>query len=35
MPEGMLPLDEAGGSMRMLLFFDGPDEGAPRVVELS
>ena len=31
-PEALLPLDEANGTMRALLLFDGPDEGGGRTV---
>ncbi len=31
-PEALLPLDEANGTMRALLLFDGPDEGGARTV---
>jgi hypothetical protein len=32
-PEAMLPLAETNGTLKALLFFDGPDEGAPRTVQ--
>jgi hypothetical protein len=34
-PEALLPLDQKDGKLRVLLFFDGPDEGAPRPVEVD
>lgn len=34
-PEGLLPLDQQGGKLRVLVFFDGPDGGEPRAVELN
>jgi hypothetical protein len=34
-PEALLPLDRRGAKLRILLFFDGPDEGAPRAVEVD
>ena len=30
--EAFLPLDEEGGQLRLLVFFDGPKEGAPMVI---
>jgi hypothetical protein len=32
-PEALLPLDADTGRPRLLLLFDGPDEGAPRLVD--
>lgn len=34
-PEALLPLGEADGRLRLLVLFDGPDEGGPRVVEVD
>ena len=34
-PEGILPIDQRDGKLRVLLFFDGPDEGAPRPIEIA
>lgn len=31
-PEAILPLDEAGGTLRLLVLFDGAKEGAPRAI---
>lgn len=33
-PEALLPLSRAGNMLRALVLFDGPDEGAPRVVQI-
>lgn len=33
-PEALLPLDRTGERLRALVLFDGPKEGAPRVVEI-
>ena len=33
-PEALLPLDEKDGTLRALLLFDGPEEGAPRPVKI-
>ena len=34
-PEALLPLDKINGKLRLLLLFDGPDEGASRPVEIQ
>jgi hypothetical protein len=34
-PEGILPIDRKNGKLRVLLFFDGPDEGSPRLIEIA
>jgi Protein of unknown function (DUF3616) len=34
-PEGLVPLDQRGNRLDVLLFFDGPDEGEPRPVEID
>ncbi len=34
-PEGLLPLDRRGDKLRVLLVFDGPDEGQPREREIK
>lgn len=34
-PEALLPLDETGGQLRALLFFDGPQEGGIRLVRID
>ena len=34
-PEGLLPLEQQGDRLRVLVVFDGPDEGAPRRIELA
>jgi hypothetical protein len=34
-PEALLPLDETGGQLRALLFFDGSQEGAARLVQID
>ncbi len=34
-PEALLPLSAAAGRLRAPVPFDGPDEGAPRTVELE
>jgi hypothetical protein len=34
-PEALLPLGRSGDKLRALVFFDGPDEGAPRPVEID
>jgi hypothetical protein len=34
-PEALLPIDRRDNKLRVLLFFDGPDEGAPRMVEID
>lgn len=34
-PEALLPLSVEAGRLRALMLFDGPDEGAPRTVELE
>lgn len=32
-PEALLPLDLRGGRLRLLVLFDGPEEGGPRLIE--
>lgn len=34
-PEALLPLARSDGRLRVLLLFDGPEEGAPRTVEID
>src|SRR5262249_42907080 len=34
-PEALLPLDQSGGTVRALLFFDGPSEGKPTPIEFD
>lgn len=34
-PEALLPLGRANGRLRLLVLFDGPEEGAPRMVEVD
>jgi len=34
-PEALLPLDEKNGTLRALLFFDGPKEGSPTPIEID
>ena len=34
-PEALLPLGRSGDKLRVLMFFDGPDAGAPRLVEVD
>jgi hypothetical protein len=34
-PEALLPLERRGDKLRVLVFFDGPDEGAPRPLEVD
>ena len=34
-PEAILPIDRQDGRLRVMLLFDGPREGAPRVVEVD
>lgn len=34
-PEALLPLSVEGDRLRVLVLFDGPDEGGPRTVELA
>ena len=34
-PEALLPLGRRGDKLRVLVFFDGPDEGAPRPLEVD
>jgi hypothetical protein len=33
-PEALVPLEPTADKLRVLLFFDGPDEGEPRAVEI-
>ena len=33
-PEALLPLGRQGGNLRVLLFFDGAEEGGPRPILL-
>ena len=34
-PEALLPLDRTDHKLRVLLLFDGPEEGAPRPVKID
>lgn len=34
-PEALLPLDRGGGRLRVLMFFDGPADGAPKPMEID
>jgi hypothetical protein len=34
-PEALVPLDQRGNTLGVLLLFDGPDEGGPQPVEIA
>jgi hypothetical protein len=34
-PEALLPLQKSGNRLRALMFFDGPEEGGPRSIEIE
>jgi hypothetical protein len=34
-PEALVPLDHSSGKLRVLLLFDGPEEGAPRTIKVD
>lgn len=34
-PEALLPLDRTDGRLRVLLLFDGPEEGSPRTLDID
>ena len=34
-PEGIVPIERKAGKLSVLVFFDGPEEGEPRLIEVK